>query len=36
MHDAGGKKATAEALPTIISYFRNQGFEFDNFYSIIK
>ena len=29
-------QATAEALPTIISYFRNQGFEFDNFYSIIK
>lgn len=36
MHDAGGKKATAEALPTIISYFRERGFEFDNFYSIIK
>ena len=36
MHDAGGKKATAEALPTIINYFRERGYEFENFYSIIK
>lgn len=36
MHDAGSKKATAEALPTIISYFRDRGYEFENFYSIIK
>lgn len=36
MHDAGNKKTTAEALPQIISYFRERGFEFDNFYSIIK
>mgnify|MGYP004518105645 FL=1 len=36
MHDAGNKKATAEALPQIISYFKERGFEFDNFYSIIK
>lgn len=36
MHDAGNKKATAEALPTIIKYFRDKGFEFENFYSIIK
>ena len=36
MHDAGNKKATAEALPTIISYFRERGYEFENFYSIIK
>ena len=36
MHDAGNKTATANALPTIIKYFRNQGFEFENFYSIIK
>ena len=36
MHDAGNKKATAEALPQIISYFRERGFEFDNFYSVIK
>lgn len=36
MHDAGNKTATAKALPTIIKYFRDQGFEFENFYSIIK
>ena len=31
MHDAGNKTATANALPTIIKYFRDQGFEFENF-----
>lgn len=36
MHDAGNKKATAEALPQIIAFFRDRGYEFDNFYSIIK
>lgn len=36
MHDAGNKTATAEALPTIIQYFRERGFEFESFYSIIK
>ena len=36
MHDAGNKQATANALPTIIKYFRDRGFEFENFYSIIK
>lgn len=36
MHDAGNKIITAEALPQIISYFRERGFEFENFYSIIK
>ena len=36
MHDNGTKKATAEALPTIIQYFRERGFQFENFYSIIK
>ena len=36
MHDAGNKTATANALPTIIKYFRDQEFEFENFYSIIK
>ena len=36
MHDAGNKQATAKALPTIIKYFRDKGFEFENFYSIIK
>ena len=36
MHDAGNKQATAEALPTIISYFRERGYEFKSFYDIIK
>lgn len=36
MHDAGNKTTTAEALPTIIQYFKDRGFEFENFYSIIK
>lgn len=36
MHDAGTKKATAEALSQIIAYFRERGFEFENFYSVIK
>lgn len=36
MHDASAKKTTAEALPQIISYFRERGYEFENFYSIIK
>lgn len=33
LHD---KSTTAEALPSIIQYFRERGFEFENFYSIIK
>lgn len=36
MHDAGNKQTTAEALPQIISYFRDREFKFENFYSIIK
>lgn len=36
MHDAPAKKVTAEALPQIISYLREQGYEFKNFYDIIK
>ena len=36
MHDAPVKKVTAEALPQIISYLREQGYEFENFYDIIK
>lgn len=28
MHDAGGKKSTAEALPAIIEYLKAQGYEF--------
>ena len=36
MHDAAAKTTTVEALPQIISYFRDRGFEFVNFYEIIK
>ncbi len=36
MHDAQAKKATAEALPQIISWLRQNGYEFKNFYDIIK
>lgn len=36
MHDAPEKKVTAETLPQIISYLRQQGYEFKNFYEIIK
>ena len=36
MHDAPVKKVTAEALPQIISYLREQGYELKNFYDIIK
>lgn len=36
MHDAHNKKATAEALPQIISWLRENGYEFKNFYEIIK
>ena len=36
MHDAPAKSVTAEALPQIIAYLRKQGYEFKNFYEIIK
>lgn len=36
MHDAEAKKVTAEALPQIISWFREKGYEFKDFYEIIK
>lgn len=36
MHDAGDKILTYEALPEIISYLREQGYIFKNFYSVIK
>ena len=36
MHDAPAKKVTAEALSQIIEYLRNQGYEFKNFYEIVK
>ncbi len=36
MHDAQAKKATADALPQIISWLKQNGYEFKNFYDIIK
>ncbi len=36
MHDAEVKKATVEALPSIIDYLSGQGYVFKNFYEIIK
>ena len=36
MHDAEAKKVTVEALPNIIDYLKEQGYEFKNFYEIIK
>lgn len=36
MHDAGNKASTAEALPDVIAYFRDGGYEFKNFYDIMK
>lgn len=36
MHDAQAKKVTAETLPQIIGYLREQGYEFKSFYDIIK
>lgn len=36
MHDAPAKSITADALLYIISYLREQGYEFKNFYDIIK
>lgn len=36
MHDAQAKSVTADTLPQIISYLKEQGYEFENFYQIIK
>ena len=36
MHDAQAKTVTVEALPTIIDYLKEKGYEFKNFYEIIK
>ena len=36
MHDSPTKEVTADTLPQIISYLREQGYEFKNFYEIIK
>lgn len=36
MHDAQAKKVTAETLPQIIQYLREQGYEFKSFYDVVK
>ncbi len=36
MHDSPLKSVTADALPQIIETLRNKGYEFKNFYEIIK
>lgn len=36
MHDAGDKILTYESLSEIITYLREQGYTFKNFYSIVK
>ena len=36
MHDAEAKQLTADLLPQIIAYLREQGYEFKTFYDIIK
>lgn len=36
MHDAGDKTTTYEALPQIIQSLRDNGYEFKNFYDLIK
>lgn len=36
MHDAAHKSVTAETLPQIIAALREKGYEFKNFYGIIK
>lgn len=36
MHDASSKILTYETLNEVINYLRNQGYTFDNFYSIMQ
>lgn len=36
MHDAQAKAVTAESLPQIIATLREKGYEFKNFYEIMK
>ena len=36
MHDAQAKRVTVDYLPKAIEYLQDQGYEFQNFYSIIK
>lgn len=36
MHDTAAKQMTADTLPQVISYLREQGYVFRNFYDIMK
>lgn len=36
MHDSQAKKITVDCLPKVIEYLRQQGYEFENFYSILR
>ena len=36
MHDAGTKQLTADSLPEIIQYLKNEGYTFRNFYDILN
>lgn len=36
MHDSQAKSVTVGCLPKVIEYLRQQDYEFENFYSIIK
>ena len=36
MHDTGSKQLTADTLPEVIAYLREQGYTFKNFYDIMK
>ena len=36
MHDSQAKKISVDTLPKIIEYLKQQGYEFQNFYNIIK
>ena len=36
MHDAQAKTVTKDTLPQIIAYLRERGYEFKNFYDVIK
>ena len=36
MHDSPSKEITIKVLPQVISYLKEQGYEFKNFYEIIK
>ena len=36
MHDSGNKKVTADTLPQVIEYLKNEGYEFKTFYDEIQ